>query len=153
MDSVGNSALSYDSAAVHAHLGHLQGIIGRMSASSHSCKFWCVALISAVLVILGLGREPSEPVADEQVLLAALPAVVMLLLNMYYHSQELRFRDAYNDFVKDLHAGQVHPEALFEIGKGEGAFCRWLRSVCSFSILPFYIMIGLIVFLAWKVIL
>ena len=148
-----DGVLSYESSAAHAHLGHLQAIVGRMADSANACKFWCVALISAVLVVIGLGQVSEEPLPGEQVLLAFLPGVALLFLNAYYHSQELRFRRAYEAFVGRLAAGSAERGDLFCMPDNKGAVCRWVRSLRSISIWPFYSMVGIVIVLAWKVVL
>lgn len=146
-----SSDVDYESSSVHAHLNTLQSIIDRMATSANGCKLWCTALISAVLVAISLGRVPEEPFPAGPILLALLPAVALLFLNAYYHGQELRFRVAYKGFVQKLEAGSARSQDLFRMPDNGGATKRWARSLLSFSIWPFYMMVGVVIALAWWV--
>ena len=50
--------LNEDSPAVRTHLEMMQGVINRMAENSHSCKFWCVTLVAATLVLVARTWEP-----------------------------------------------------------------------------------------------
>lgn len=145
--------LGYESPGVHAHLGTIQAVIDRMAGSANACKFWCIALISAVILGLGLGRVPDVPLPANYVLLSLLPVTGLLFLNAYYHSQELRFRRAYKEFVESLSRGAAREEHLFRMPDKGDSFCRWLESFSSISIWPFYGMITVVILLAWLVVL
>ena len=142
----GNSALDLESAAVQHHLTMMQGIITRMAENSRSCKLWCVTLVAAVLVLVARTEQP------DYALLALLPAGMFLILDTYYLALERAYRCSYNKFVEKLHSGKLQPSDLYKLGPTGstfGHFC-WAFGK-SFSILPFYLAIALMVVIAWAV--
>ena len=83
-----------ESPAVQTHLSIIQNVIQRMASNSASCKTWCVTLVSAILVVV-IDKDKSA-----YLLLALLPIVVFLILDVYYLSMEKGFRNSYNDFIR-----------------------------------------------------
>ena len=47
----GQSAIP-ESTAVQTHLKMVQDVIARMGDNSRACKFWCVTLVAATLVLV-----------------------------------------------------------------------------------------------------
>ena len=41
-----------DTSDVQTYIGILQDVIARMASNSRFCKAWCIALVSAVLVLI-----------------------------------------------------------------------------------------------------
>ena len=142
----GNAALDPESAAVQHHLTMLQGIITRMAENSRSCKLWCITLVAAVLVLVARTEQP------HYALLALLPAVLFLLLDTYYLALERAFRCSYNKFVEKLHGGELQTSDLYKLGPTGSTFghFRWAFGK-SFSILPFYLALALMVVITWAV--
>ena len=140
----GNSPTDPQSAAVQHHLTMLQGIITRMAENSRSCKLWCITLVAAVLVLVARTEQP------DYALLALLPAILFLLLDTYYLALERAYRCSYNKFVENLHSGKLQTSDLYKLGPTGSTFghFRWAFGK-SFSILPFYLAIALMVGVAW----
>lgn len=136
-----------ESSSVQTHLTILQNVIQRMASDSNACKFWCLTLVSAILVIVGQGGKTNC------VPIAFLPAASLLILNIYYHAQELKFRSYYDEFVANLHSGEIDQSMLFSINFPVSIWGKIAPSFCSFSIWPFYIVIFVMIILVWLVVL
>jgi len=138
---------SEESPAVQAHLGIAQSVIQRMASNSASCKVWCITLVAAILVIVADKGKPNYA------LIAVVPALLFLVLDTYYLALERCFRHSYNDFIDKVHNGRVVAADLYAVtpkGSLPKAFAQSLR---SFSIWPFYMMLGMMVWLSmWIVI-
>jgi hypothetical protein len=121
-----------NSAAVQAHLGISQSVIQRMAANSTSCKAWCIAIVSAILVLVADKGKPGFA------LIALIPTVLFFALDVYYLALEKMFRNSYNNFIHKLHRGKIEPEDLYAI-KPAGKMLAEVGAAClSFSIWPFY---------------
>ena len=120
------------SPAVQAHLTIEQGVIQRMSTNSASCKAGCIALVSAILIVV------AEKEKVNLAFLAVLPTLLFLILDAYYLALERMFRNSYKHFLTKLHKKQIQPEDLFVITpRGELFKTVWF-SLWSFSVWPFY---------------
>lgn len=127
-----NDIIDESSPAVQAHLTIEQSVIQRMSTNSASCKAWCIALVSAILIVV------AEKENVNLALLAVLPTLLFLILDAYYLALERMFRASYKHFLTKLHKKQIHPEDLFVITP-RGELCKnVLSSLGSFSVWPFY---------------
>jgi hypothetical protein len=130
--------IALDSPSVQSHLSILQSVISRMAANSAGCKTWCIALVSAIIVIIADKQEP------DYVWIALTPIALLGLLDAYYLGLEKRFRDKYNDFIRKLHEDQVSIEDMFVVSPGTG--CQIVRaavcSLISLSVWPFYGLLG-----------
>ena len=87
-----HNALNEESSAVQSHLHIMQGVIERMAENSRACKLWCITLVSASLVFVARTENP------DHALIALLPAVLFLVLDMYYLALERAFRGSYTVF-------------------------------------------------------
>lgn len=143
----GNTALSIESAAVQQHLALQQGLIVRMAENSRSCKLWCVTLVAAVLVLAARTDQPNY------ILLALLPAILFLLLDAYYLALERAFRVSYNKFVDKLHGGELQSADLYKLAPTGSIPKHFYWAFCkSFSILPFYLTLGIMAVVAWALV-
>ena len=128
-----------DSAAVQTHLSILQAIIQRMAANSASCKGWCIALVSAVLVLVADKGEP------DFALIALIPALLFPFLDTYYLDLERRFRDAYGAFVEQLHTGHLDSTSLYDVKPEKRRWAGFAACLLSVSVWPLYsALIGMI---------
>lgn len=134
--------LIYDenSPAVQAHLSITQSIIQRMAANSASCKAWCITLVAAILVIVAGQNKPRFA------LIAGIPALLFLVLDAYYLALEREFRRTYNAFIQKLHDGDVGAADLYSVEPSRSIITPLLSAILSFSIWPFYLTLG---FLIW----
>jgi hypothetical protein len=132
--------VNLDSSAVQSYLTILQGVIGRMASNSAGAKTWCIALVSAIIVILSDQAEP------EYVWIALVPIGLFLLLDAYYLGLERHFRQRYNDFIGKLHDGTAEVEDVFIVTPGNGirgSLKATLKACGSISIWPFYSLLAL----------
>lgn len=124
-----------DSPGVQSYLEILQGVINRMASNSSGCKTWCIALVSAIVVIIADKGKP------QLVWISIFPVFLFLFLDSYYLSLEIRFRDRYNGFIKKLHADEATIEDLFIVtpGKGFNSIAKsFIKALFSLSVWPFY---------------
>ncbi len=129
-----------DSSAVQTHLSIMQDIIQRMAENSRSCKTWCITIVSAVLVLVALVEGP------DYILIALAPAFLFLFLDTYYLALERGFRKSFETFVEKLHAAAEDISSdLYVVETTGSRLSYFFRSLLSFSILPFYFMLFLII--------
>lgn len=136
-------SLNAESSAVQTHLRMMQDVIARMASNSASCKTWCVTLVAAVLVLVARLGESVQP---DYALIALVPTIAFLILDTYYLSLECRFRKSYKHFVSKLHSGELQGNELYAIkplGSSIGIFFN--RLLRSFSILPFYVFLVVLI--------
>jgi len=135
-----------ESPAVQAHLGIAQSVIQRMAANSASCKAWCITLVAAILVIVADKGQPAYA------LICAVPTLLFLVLDTYYLALEKCFRDSYNEFIDKIHEGRVVVADLYAINPKGSLPISFARSLRSFSIWPFYVTLGLMIWLSMCII-
>ena len=137
------AVLDVDSPSVQSTLSILQGVISRMAANSANAKSWCVALVSAITVVV------ADKGVASYVWISFVPIILLFLLDSYYLGLERLARQQYNDFVRKLHAGHATVEDLFLVTLGDNRLT--LRSArdatISLSIWPFYSLIILMLLL------
>lgn len=125
---------------MQGHLAILQGIITRMATNSANAKTWCVALVSAIVVVAAEQRQPRLMVV------CLLPVVLSLFLDAYYLGLEMQFRDRYVEFVRKLHSGEARTEDLFVVGarpEPVASLRETGKALRSLSIWPFYVLLAL----------
>ena len=135
-----------ESPVVQAHLGIMQSVIQRMAANSAASKGWCIALVSAILVIVADKGRPAFA------LIAAIPTILFLFLDGYYLALERTFRDSYNAFIRKLHEGGVSAIDLYAVTPVRPSGNQFCRSLGSFSIWPFYAALGLMILVTMQLI-
>ena len=138
----GNQEYRENSEAVQAHLTLLQSVITRMAANSSSCKAWCIALVSAMLVVVGDKHRP------EYAWIALIPTILFLCLDAYYLALERRFRKSYNDFIDKVHRGRLAPSDLYSLEPSGSLLGQFLAGMKSFSVWPMYATLLLMIYLA-----
>ncbi len=135
--------LNEDSPSVRTHLEMMQGVINRMAANSRSCKFWCVTLVAATLVLVARTGEPMHA------LIALVPTGLLYALDAYYLSLERRFRNSFNAFVCKLHDGRLDTTDLFRVKPSDSEVGTLLWAMFkSFSVCPFYVGVAFTIVIA-----
>ena len=135
------------SPAVHAHLTIIQGVINRMAENSRSCKVWCVTLVAAVLVLVARTGDAMHT------LIAVVPIVLFLVLDVYYLALERGFRQSYNSFVSGLAGNETTVADLYKVGPKGSIPKHFVATLLrSFAILPFYTLLATTVVVAWLLI-
>lgn len=136
-----------ESPAVQAHLGIAQAVIQRMASNSASCKAWCITLVAAILVIVADKGRPSYA------LIAAIPTLLFLVLDTYYLTLERCFRNSYNEFIDKVHDRRIVAADLYAVTPKGSLPKVFAQSLGSFSIWPFYVTLGVMIWLSmWIVI-
>lgn len=136
--------LDETSHAVQTHLSIIQDVIQRMGANSAMGKGWCIALVSAVLVLV-IDKDKAD-----YVFIAFLPIVLFAALDAYYLGLERCFRESYKGFVEKLHVSGVKPTDVYGVSPCGNVYLSMLKSFGSFSIWPFYGSLVVMVLLVWK---
>lgn len=136
-----------ESPSVQTHLGILQRVIDRMAANSTSSKAWCIAVTSAILVIV------ADKGKANFAFLALLPTLLFLGLDAYYLGLEKGFRDSYKAFVKKVHDETLTPEDLYAVAPEGDASSLQFQALKSFSVWGFYVVLGLLIVLARGIVL
>lgn len=135
-----------ESPAVRAHLGIAQAVIQRMATNSASCKAWCITLVAAILVIVADKDKPSYA------LIAAILTLLVLVLDAHYLAGERCFRASYNDFIDKVHSGKVVASDRYAVVPKGSVAEAVFQSLGSFSIWPFYLTLGAMMWFAMQVI-
>ena len=130
------------SEAVHAHLSIAQSVIQRMASNSASSKAWCITLVSAMLVVVADKGKP------DYAWIAVVPAVLFLVLDAYYLALEKGVRDSYNGFIDKLHRGEIQSSDLYAVNPSGPMLKQFFKSLASFSVWPFYLIMLAMIFLA-----
>jgi hypothetical protein len=140
--------VTLESAGVYGYLTILQSVIARMGTNSSNCKNWCVALVSAIVVVVADRGKP------DFVWIAIIPIALFLLLDSYYLFLEYQFRSAYNNFIRKLHFGTAIVDDVFVIAPRAGlrtASWRIVEAGGSIAVWPFYALLAamLVVVKTW----
>ena len=129
------SKIGLDSPSVQSHLTILQEVISRMATNSSGSKTWCIALVSAILVVIADKDIP------DLVWIALVPIGLFLGLDAFYLGLERRFRHQYNVFIEKLHNDEAEIEDVFVVAPSEGSGATikaTMKALGSFSVWPFY---------------
>ena len=129
------TTINFESPSVQSYLTILQGVISRMASNSSACKAWCVALVSAVIVIIADKGKP------DYVGITIIPLVLFFFLDSYYLALERMFRAMYNSFIEKLHAGSAKIDDVFIVTPDSSIgqiVSETFRSARSISVWPFY---------------
>ena len=143
-----NQPLNEECSSVQAHLTIMQDVIRRMAENSRSCKVWCITLVSAVLVLIAR-TESQHALTDLAPLIAIVPAVLFLVLDTYYLALERAFIDSYDAFVRKLQNGKLASSDLYVVAPTGSIPKVFARSLGSFSIWPFYLMLAVLIGVVW----
>lgn len=130
-----SKTIDFESPAIQSYLAILQAVIGRMASNSAGAKTWCIALVSAIILVVADKGEPAY------VWIALVPVGLFFFLDAYYLGMERQFRDRYNDFIGKLHEDRAEIEDLFVVTPGSG-LTETIKSTAiatgSVSVWPFY---------------
>ena len=130
-----------ESPAVQAHISMLQGIISRMAVNSSYCKNWTVTLVAALLVLL-VDEDKNIPSAY----ICLIPVVLFYVLDSYYLGLERKYISMQKTFLKNLE-GPVYAYGIFMVNRIGffDKFCSFLKALFSFSTLPFYMIVTVVI--------
>lgn len=136
-----------DSPAVQAHLNILQSVIQRMAANSSAAKGWCIALVSAILVLV------ADKGQRNYALIAFIPTSLFLVLDAYYLALEKRFRESYNAFIEKLHRGELVAADLYAVSPTGSSVSAFFQALRSFSVWPLYMVLAIMIGVAMALVL
>jgi hypothetical protein len=128
-----------NSQTIQTHLGIIQGVISRMASNSSSCKSWSITVVTALLVLIADKNKP------ELIVISYIPIVLFAVLDAYYLALERGFRKSYSEFVHKIHTQKLIANDLFTISPIGNIAFGTLKSLVSFSILPMYLTLFLMV--------
>jgi hypothetical protein len=137
-----SETVQIEPSAVQAHLSIMQSVIQRMAANSTGAKTWCVTLVSAILVVVADKDKP------QLVWIAGIPTILFMILDAYYLGLERGFRRSYNDFIDAFHAKTLRPSSLYAVEISGQTAMLTLHALVSFSVLPFYLVLLISLFVA-----
>lgn len=132
--------IDLESASVRTYLDILQGVINRMATNSASSKTWCIALVSAIIVVVADQGNP------DYVWISVIPVTLFFLLDAYYLGLEKRFRALYDEFIQKLHTESAKLEDVYIVTPGTGVgttISATIRACLSLSVWPFYGLLAL----------
>jgi len=111
-----------------------------MASNSAGCKTWCIALVSATIVIIADKAKP------DYVLISVVPIALFFFLDSYYLGLERRFRTLYNDFIQKIHSASATIDDVFIITPETDErkiLASTLKACISISVWPFYGLLAL----------
>lgn len=114
------------------HLEFIQGLINRLANNSFLIKGWCITLVSAIAV---LSAKDSNEVF---MLLAFIPILSFWILDSYYLWQERLYRSHYDE-SRIKSEDQI--DFSMTLSSNSRKFNQFYRSLFSFTILAFYIIL------------
>lgn len=116
-------------------LNVLQSIISRMANNSSNCKLWCITLTSAIFIFY-LGQD--KPAVSNSIIY--LPLIPFLFLDAFYLGLEKKYIKEYND----VFTGEIGGNETIKRSVWYEQFVNTIKSLLSFSVWGFYVLIGLI---------
>ena len=134
-----------ESSAVQTHLKIMQNVIERMAENSRACKFWCITLVSASLILVAMIDQPNY------ILVALVPVVLFLILDTYYLALERAFRGSYDTFVEELKNDNISSSDLYIVKPTSAIPKLFIHSLRSFSIYIFYPILIVSVLIIWSI--
>ena len=134
-----------ESPAVQGYISMLQGIINRMAGNSASCKTWTVTLVAALLTLFA-----GKVIPFHALWICLIPVLPLYFLDCYYLGLERITIDIQRDFLMSLSAeSEEYISQLYDvrkIGDKKLQICQMMEAMKSFSTTPFYVFVGIIVF-------
>lgn len=133
-----------ESPAVQGYLSVLQGIINRMAGNSSSCKTWTVTLVIALLLFV-VEKDIQLP----NPYLCLVPIALLFLLDCYYLGLERITIGIQADLLSRLSEdSETYINQLYDVsklGSKKLQMCKTIGAMLSFSIVPFYGLVVVIV--------
>lgn len=139
--------LSSIDAHVHKSMDLLQANLDRMCQLSNTCKAWCIALVSAVLLFAIKEQQ------RDMLMVLMMPVGLFYVLDAYYLSVERELLALARTLAEKVRTKKVQMSDVFMIRTSKGRARLFLLAKAMFwswSTLPFYGTIaGVIVWVAW----
>jgi len=138
-----------ESPAVQAHINMSQGVINRMANNSANCKKWAVAILTALLALVADGK-----IGFSNLWICYIPTVLFFFLDCFYLGLERQLTKKQEELIEKINDGKDFEKDLFvvrprtaksfrqrvyaELKKFGKQFWRTIGGIISFSTLPFY---------------
>lgn len=124
-------------------LEFIQHTIMRMNTNSSQMKTICITIISALFAVYATTQN------KQIIFIAFIPICLCCLLDMYYLWQERRFRDLYNEIIKEQSIIKDFDFGSFK--NYQKGFLSYMKVFLSHSIWLFYGLVGICSFILWSV--
>ncbi len=133
-----------ESSAIQTHIDILQNVINRMASNSVNSKTLAITIVSAIIVLL------IDKSKTDGFYIAYIPLFMFFFLDCFYLGLERYFRDLYNNFIESLDSDDFNSTSVYKLHGPktllEKVKCTVLGA-WSFSTLPFYAILGLLIFI------
>ena len=123
-------------------LEFIQNTIIRMNTNSSQMKTICITIISALFAVYAASQN------KQIMFIAFIPLCLCCLLDMYYLLQERKFRDLYNETIKEQSIIKDFDFSSFR--NYQKGFLSYIRVFSSHSIWLFYGLIGISNLILWS---
>ncbi len=123
----------------HKHLEFIQTSISRMSGNLFLLKGWSVTLIAALFALAAKDTNKAY------IVVAYFPLFIFWFLDGYFLSMERRFRSLY-EHVRQLKEEDIDFSMSTEPYKSDPRN-RWLSTLFSRTLFPYYITLALLMIL------
>lgn len=141
---------SFKESEVQLYLKMLEDVISRMASNSSQCKNWLLAILLAVITY---SISHNSLFACKNLCYASL--FLFAFLDCYYLCREKFFRRVEEQFIISVIEGDYVDKLFkFNLEQNEGLkkkceryLCFTFKTFLSFSIIPFYICLFIIVYL------
>lgn len=137
-----------ESSAIQTHINILQNIINRMASNSANSKTWAITIISAIIVLL------IDKSKTNIFYITYIPLIMFFFLDCSYLGLERHFIHIYNEFVNSLEFDNFKYDNVYKLQAPEKLLEKinyTIMSVWSFSTTPFYVVLGLLIFVISKI--
>lgn len=123
-------------AKMEKHLEFIQTTITRMAQNSFVIKGWVITLVSAMFALA------AKDANHKYAVIAYFPTLVFWLLDSYYLYQERLFRKLY-----DKVRVKTEPDYSMDTSGCDNGISDWAGAALSKTILLFYGIMGLVIFI------
>ncbi len=123
-------------------LEFIQNTIIRMNTNSSQMKTICVTIVSALFAVYAASQN------KQIIFIAFIPLCLCCLLDMYYLWQEQKFRDLYNEAIKEQSIIKDFDFSSFR--NCQKGFSSYMKVFLSHSIWIFYGLIGISNLVLWR---
>lgn len=124
-------------------LEFIQNTIIRMNTNSSQMKTICITIISALFAVYAASQN------KQIIVIVFIPLCLCCLLDMYYLWQERKFRDLYNEAIKEQSI--IKDFDFNNFRNYQKGFSSYIKISLSHSIWLFYGLIGICNFILWRI--
>jgi hypothetical protein len=137
-----------ESSAIQTHINILQNIINRMASNSANSKTWSITIISAIVILL------IDKSKTNIFYIAYIPLLMFFFLDCFYLGLEKYFRKIYTEFINSMETDKFNFKDVYKL-QGPDSLTEKIKctfgGIWSFSTLPFYVILGFLIFIISKI--